>query len=195
MRLVELASSGPVVLIDAGVARDMASALTGVWTPESGRNRARTEELVAAARLRLYGDRDRSGWYLMTTRPGAEAARKRGDADWSVGMLPVAEELEDAPAPAEVAALAEMYRRDQRVPADGAYSLALAVLYGPVDMLVTRMPRSFRHQREGDLPSRLEVLDPNEAVERLEIAPGERPMVSLPIGSMLDRSDPFWLVG
>jgi hypothetical protein len=195
MRLVEVVSSGPVVLVDAGVARDMASALTGVWSPETGRNRARSAELVAAARLRLYGDRDRSGWYLMTTRPAAAVALRRGDADWSVGMLPVAEDFEDAPAPAEVAALAEMYRREQSVPGEAAYSLALAMLYPPVQLLVARLPREFRHQREGDLPARLEVLEPAEAVERLDIAPGEQPMVALPIGSMLDRGDPFWLVG
>jgi hypothetical protein len=195
MRLVELASSGPVVLVDAGVVRDMASALTGVWTPDTGRNRERSADLVAAARLRLYGDRTRSGWCLLTTRPGADAALRRGDADWSVGMLPVAEEFEDAPAPAEVAALAEMYAREQGVAPDAAYSLALAVLYPPIEMLVARLPRAFRHQREGDLPARLEVLDPGEAVDRLEIAPGERPLVALPIGSMLDRTDPFWLVG
>ena len=151
MRLVELASSGPVVLVDAGVVRDMASALTGVWTPDTGRNRERSADLVAAARLRLYGDRTRSGWCLLTTRPGADAALRRGDADWSVGMLPVAEEFEDAPAPAEVAALAEMYAREQGVAP--IHHLQHLVVHGLLHLL------GFDHDTEAQA----------EVMERLEV--------------------------
>jgi hypothetical protein len=180
MRLADLSSSGPVVVVDAGVVRDMAAALNGLWTPDAEPNPDRAAELVAAARLRLYGNRDRSGWLLVSTRAGADSAGKRGDADWTVGLLPVAEEFEDAPTEADIDGLAQLYRKE-------------AVLFEPVDLVVARIPRAFRHTREHDLPARLELLDPREAVDRLEIGRGEPPLVSLPAGSMLADLDPWWI--
>lgn len=193
MRLAEVSSSGPVVLVEPGVVRDMAAALTGFWDPSLEDHPERAEELVAAARLRLYGDRDRSGWLLVATRQGHAGAAKRGDADWSVGMLPVAEDFDDAPAPGEVDALVAQYRREQGLDAEAARTLALAVLFEPVDLLVCRLPRAFRHERRGDLPARLTLLDVFEAVERLAITRGERPILSLPIGSALESADPWWV--
>jgi hypothetical protein len=175
MRLAELASSGTVALVDAGVVRDMASALTGLWVPDAEDYPERAEELVAAARLRLYGDRERSGWLLLTTRQARDAALRRGDADWSVGMIPAAEDLEEAPPPAEVDALIALYRREEKLDAESARTLATALLFEPVGLVITRLPRAMRHQRAGDLPGRLEIIDPFEAVERLEIAPDEKP--------------------
>lgn len=194
MRLVDVSSTGPVALIELGVLRDMASALSGLWLPATELDPTRTEQLVAAARLRLYGDRTRSGWYLMTSRPAAEIALRRGNADWSVGRLPVAEDFEDAPPEAEIAALVDLYRRDSGLGAGAAHTLALAVLFESVNLVVARAPRDFRHGRAGDLPPRLEVVDPREAVERLEIEPREPPAVSLPVGSMLARGAPWWVV-
>jgi len=193
MRLAELSSSGPVALLEPGVVRDIAAALTGFWDPSLEDHPDRAEELVAAARLRLYGDRDRSGWLLVTTRQGHLAATRRADADWSVGMLAVAEDFDDAPAPGEVDALVAQYRREQGIDAEAARTLAVAVLFEPIEMVVCRLPRAFRHERAGDLPARLELLDVFEAVDRLAIAPGERPLVSLPIGSALESADPWWI--
>jgi len=194
MRLADVASTGPVALLDAGVLRDMASSLTGLWLPATELDPTRTRELIAAARLRLYGDRDRSGWYLVTTRSAAAATLRRGTADWSVGMLAVAEGFDDAPPEAEVASLSNLYRREDGIPGDATQTLAMAVLFEPVSLIVSRQPRAYRHGRAGDLPARLEVIDPIEAVGRLEIAPGELPSVSLPVGSMLERGSAWWLV-
>jgi hypothetical protein len=182
-----------VVLVEPGVVRDMAAALTGFWDPSLEDHPERAEELVAAARLRLYGDRDRSGWLLVVTGQGHASAAKRGDADWSVGMLPVAEDFDDAPPPGEVDALVAQYRREQGLDAEAARTLALAVLFEPVDLLVCRLPRVFRHERRGDLPARLTLLDVFEAVERLGIARGEKPILSLPIGSALESAEPWWV--
>jgi hypothetical protein len=175
MRLAELASSGTIALVDAGVVRDMASALTGLWVPAAEDYPERAEELVAAARVRLYGDRERSGWLLLTTRQARDAALRRGDADWSVGMIPAAEDLEEAPPPAEIDALIALYRREEKLDAESARTLATALLFEPIGLVITRLPRAMRHQRAGDLPGRLEIVDPFEAVERLEIAPDEKP--------------------
>jgi hypothetical protein len=171
----------------------MASALTGLWLPATELDQTRTDQLLAAARLRLYGDRSRSGWYLVTSQHAADIVLRRGNADWSVGLLPVAENFDDAPPPAEIAALADFYHRDSSLSLDTARTLALAVLLEPVTLVIARQPRAFRHQRAGDLPPRLQVVDPVEAVERLEIAPGEEPPVSLPAGSMLARGAAWWV--
>jgi hypothetical protein len=193
MHLADMASSGPVALVDVGVLRDMASALTGLWLPATELEQGRAEQLLAAARLRLYGDRNRSGWYLITGRHASDIVLRRGNADWSVGLLPVAENFDDAPPQAEIAALADFYRRHASLTVDAAHTLALAVLLEPVTLVVARQPRAFKHQRVGDLPPRLEVVDPVEAVERLEIEPGEEPPVSLPAGSMLARGAAWWV--
>jgi hypothetical protein len=193
VRLDDVVSSGPVVLVDAGVVRDMAATLTGLWDPGRETDPARAAEMVAAARTRLYGDRDRSGWTLLTTRSAADSALKRGDADWSVGMIAVIDEFEDAPPEADVSSLASLYRREEGIDAEAAETLATAVLWEPVSIVISRLPRGFRHGREGDLPARLELLDARQAEERLEIGVGEPPQVSLPIGSMLAESTPWWV--
>lgn len=194
MRLVDAASTGPVALLDGSVLRDMATALSGLWLPVTELDHRRTADLVAAARLRLYATRDRAGWYLVTTQAAATVTLRRGRADWSVGMLPVAEEFEDAPPAAEVEALVEHYRHEQRLTSDAARTLATALLFEPVRLVVSRDPRAYRHARAGDLPARLEVVDARDAVDRLAIAPGERPGVPLPAGSMLERGAAWWLV-
>lgn len=193
VELAELASSGPVVLVDAGVVRDMAAALTGFWTPDLEESPERTEQLLAAARLRLYGDRSRSGWLLCTTKPALESALKRGDADWSAGMLAAVEDFDDAPADADVESLVALYRKDAELDAEAAYTLAIAMLHDSVSIVVARVPRQFKHDREGDLPARLRLLDPTEAVAELAIRAGEPSQVSLPIGSALEGQDPWWV--
>lgn len=191
--LSDLASSGPVVLVDAGVVRDMAASLTGFWSPDLEESAERAQQLVAAARVRLYGDRDRSGWLLCTTRAALDSALKRGDADWSVGMLAVVEDFDDAPAEADVESLVGLYRSESGLDAEAARTLAMAVLHDAVSIVVARVPRQFKHDRAGDLPARLRLLDPSEAVAELAIQPGEQPQVSLPIGSALERQDPWWI--
>jgi hypothetical protein len=192
MRLAEVTSTGPVALVDLGIVRDIASSLTGLWLPATELDPDRSRALVAAARLRLYATRDRAGWYVLTTRSAAATVLRRGRADWSVGMLPVAEDFDDAPPAAEVASLSELYR-EAGLPPDAASTLAVAVLLEPVTLVVTREPRVYRHDRAGDLPPRLDVIDVFEAVDRLDIAPGEVPTVTPPPGSMLERGSAWWV--
>lgn len=193
MRLAELTSSGTVALVDAGVVRDIASALTGLWVPSAEDYPERAEEMVAAARVRLYGDRERSGWLLLTTRQARDAALRRGDADWSVGMIPAAEDLEEAPPPAEIDALIALYRREEKLDAESARTLSTALLFEQIGLVITRVPRVMRHQRAGDLPARLEIIDPFEAVDRLEIARGEQPRRSPPERQEQSRQDEWWV--
>jgi hypothetical protein len=192
VQLAELASSGPVVLLDAGVVRDIAAALTGYWTPDLEESTERRANVLAAARIRLYGDRDRSGWTLCTTAAALDSALKRGDADWSVGMLPTIESFDDAPAAADVESLVALYRQDADIDAEAATTLATALLHDAISIVVARVPRQFRHDREGDLPERLRLLDPAEAVGELHIGPGEASQVSMPIGSALAAQAAWW---
>jgi hypothetical protein len=185
-------STDGYVLLDATVLRDMADALDGRWHPDREPDPLRREQLLAAARLRLYGERDRSGWYLVSHQAAREAALTRGDADWSVGFIPDIDTFADAPAPDEVSALGRLYTTGQ-ILSESATTLAHAVLYDPVRLLVSADIRPFRHSREGDLPERLELVTTAEAVDRLELAPGERPPHGPPAGSALAEQDPWWI--
>lgn len=192
--LAQERSTGAVVLIDAMVLRDMAAALNGLWRPADEEDPTRARRLVAAARLRLYGTRDRTGWLLVTNDAARASALRRGDADWSVGYVPAIESYSDAAAPDDVAAMVRLFREDEAIDADSASALAHAVLCEEVDVIVTDEPRRFRHGREGDLPERLAIVDPLELEEQLGLAPGEVPAVEVPDGvlSLVD-DEPWWV--
>jgi hypothetical protein len=185
-------STDAYALLDASVLRDMADALDGRWRPAEESDPLRREQLLAAARLRLYGERDRSGWFLVSYSSAREAAVTRGDADWSVGFIPDIDRFDDAPAADEVAALARLYGTEQILP-EAATALAHAVLYEPVRLLVCVDPRNYRHSRESDLPERLELISTTEAVERLELGAGEHPPHGPPAESALAAQDPWWV--
>ncbi|MCB1250915.1 MAG: hypothetical protein KDB33_18360 [Acidimicrobiales bacterium] len=192
--LAQERSTGSVVLIDAMVLRDMGAALNGVWRPADEEDPARARRLVAAARLRLYGTRDRTGWLLVAIDAARAAVLRRGDADWSVGYVPAIESFTDAAAPEDVAAMVRLFREDEAIDADSAAALAHAVLCEEVDVIVTDEPRRFRHGREGDLPDRLEIVDPLELEARLALAPGEQPAVEVPDGVLsLLGDEPWWV--
>lgn len=185
-------STDGYVLLDATVLRDIADALDGRWNPADERDPIRRARLLAAARLRLYGDRDRSGWYLVSHRMARDAAMTRGNTEWSVGFIPEIDGFPDAPVPDEVAALARLFSNGHLSP-ESASALAHAVLYEPVRMLVSVDVRPFRHSREGDLPERLELVTAVEAVERLGLAPGEAPPHGPPGASPLASQDAWWV--
>jgi hypothetical protein len=190
--LSDLTSSGPVVLLDPGILRDVAAALNGLWTPVAEQDDVRRDELVAAARIRLYADRDRRGWLLVTTSPERQALLARDRHDWSVGFIAAVEDFDDAPEPAEVAALARLFR-SEGIEAESALSLACAYLMDAVQVVITRDPRQFRHSRDVDLPERLELLDPFEAVTRLEIRPDELPTMPPPGAEAAQGADAWWV--
>jgi hypothetical protein len=185
-------STDGYALLDASVLRDIADALDGRWHPDQETDPLRRSELLAAARLRLYGERDRSGWYLVSHHSAREAALARGDADWSVGFIPEIDGFADAPAENETAALARLYGSEQILP-ETALALAHAVLYEPVRLLISADIRPYRHSRDSDLPERLELLTTAEAVERLELAAGEPPMHGPPPDSPASGQEPWWI--
>lgn len=182
----------PSMLLDAGVMRDMADSLDGRWEPSREPDPVERENLLAAARLRLYGERDRCGWYLVTYREARAAGLNRGDANWSVGFVPDVATFDDAPSRDDVEALLRLYLGSGIEP-ELAVGLAHAVLYEPVEAIVTTQPRLLRHGREFDLPERLQVFTAPEAFAELGIAKGEAPGHVPPPGSPLASVDPWWI--
>jgi hypothetical protein len=182
----------PCMLLDAGVVRDLADALDGRWRPEGESDVVRRERLLSAARVRLYGERDRSGWYVITYREARASALKRGDTDWSVGFLPDVTRFDDAPSETDLQALARMHL-ESGMEAEAGLALAYAVLYEPVRALVTTTPKRFRHGREFDLPERLDILSPAEAFDDMSIDPGEEAPLAPPPGSTLAEGPHWWI--
>lgn len=180
------------MLLDAGVVRDIADALDGRWRPEDEPDPLRRERLIAAARIRLYGERTRVGWYVVTYREARQAGLNRGDSDWTVGFLPDMSKFDDGPSEADVEALARVHL-ESGIEAEAGLALAYAVLYEPVKAIVTASPTSFRHNRDFDLPKRLEILSPAEAFEQFEISPGEAPVNVPPSDSAINDSPKWWV--
>jgi hypothetical protein len=161
------------MLLDASVVRDIADALDGRWHPDAEPNPVLHDRLLAAARLRLYGSRRRSGWYVVTYREARASALPRGATDWSIGFLPDVSRFEDSPTEADVHALARIHL-ESGMEAEAGLALAYAVLYEQVRALVTVEPTRYRHGREFDLPARLEIMSTAEAFDSFPIVAGER---------------------
>lgn len=194
--LADMTSSGEVVLVAPDVLRDMAAALGGLWSPGSEEDDELRALLLAAARIRLYADRDRCGWYLVTGAEARDAVLRREDADWNVGFVAPIEEFDDAPADADVGALVQLLRHGEEgehLDAEAATALALAILAEPVTVVVTRDPRAYRHQRVDDLPRRLRLLSPAEVVDLLEIGVGEQPPDPVPSWNLLSQGPAWWV--
>ena len=114
-------------------------------------------------------------------------------SDWSVGFIQDITTFDDAPPVQDVEALEEIFR-DARIGHASASALAYAVLYGPVTYVITSLPAELKHQRVGDRPERLEIIDPVEAVARLQIVAGEQPVIRPQVGSKLDEGPHWWLL-
>lgn len=183
-----------LALVDGGVLADMSSALSGGWYPTDEADVTQRALLVAAARLRLYARRDRCGWTLTTTSEAREEVLgAQADADWAAGVIPLVDNFVDAPPEGDLEALIAVYREEESLDEVQADVLAHAVLYRQIDVVISRTPRSYRHNREHDLPTGLEIIDPVEAVRRLAIADGEVPVANPPAGSLLSMSEPWWI--
>lgn len=185
-----------VVLLEPGVVRDVAHALTGLWRPSDEDDPDRRRQLLAAARLRLYGSvTDRSGWLVVTTSAAHDRAESLGDVEWSAGFLRDLESYDDAPPAADLTSLTHTLRRESGLEAEAASTLALALLCDEVGILVARDPRRYRHNRSADLPERLAILDPVEAVRSLRLEVGEVPIEPPPSGHLLADAEPWWVPG
>lgn len=190
--LSDMTSSGPVVLVDPGVLRDIALSLDGDWSPDAESDLRRQEELIAAAQLRLYGDRDRSGWMLLTTAGPSRKLLEDPNNRWSIGFIGVIEEFSDAPAQVELDALESMLS-DEGVDEEHAHLLACAYLSEFVRIVITNDERAYRRSRAEDLPDHLQFMTVGEASEKLAIAPGEKPPMAPPGREDVDGSDAWWV--
>ncbi len=182
-----------VVLLDAGIVHDIACTMSGEWTPESEADPARREALLAAARIRIFDDRDQYGWYLTATEEARSAAMSYGNADWSVAFIQDVATLDGAPPTDDAVALAKIFR-EAGIQSSSALTLAWAVLFDRASYVITASPNDMRHQREHDLPGRLEVLDPIEAMARLGVLPGELPAAAPPPGTPLGGGAHWWII-
>jgi hypothetical protein len=174
------------VLLDRAVVADVARALDGRWRPDDEADPDRRALLVAAARLRIYADRDTVGWYLAA--PPGVVHGSVGDA-WAVAFLRDVATLDDAPPQPDVDGLASLYR-ESGLAAEAAEVLAWAVLSEPVVYLVATDRRAYRHSRDHDLPARLRIVEVGEAVDLLELVPGQRPDVAPAQGAV---SGEWWI--
>lgn len=191
--LSDLAGDAHVVaIVDPDVLRDIATALDGSWSPEGETDDSRRADLVAAARLRLYGVHDR-GWVLVTTQQGRDVTDEAPGASWTTGFIPPIEEFDDAPLEPEVDGLYRFYHQQDELAGESARTLSIAMLADTIRYVITRVPSTFRHRRDHDLPARLEVIDAVEAVNRLQLAPGEEPIVAPPASSPLHTVTPWWV--
>ncbi len=185
-------SLSPYLLVDAGVMRDVADALDGRWRPDGEPDLERRARLLAAARLRLYSDSDRSGWHLGSYQEAIEAGLAHGNANWSVGLVADVSKFDDSPATDDLEGLMRMYSQGG-LDAEQRRSLALAVLYEPVTALITTEPHRYRHARDLDLPEGLRIITPLEVVDDLGLVSGEVPVLVPPSNTALASMDPWWV--
>lgn len=183
-----------VVILDANVVHDIATTLTGDWSPDSVADDVRRAEMIAAARVRLYADRDQYGWYLAATPGSRETAMGYSGAAWSVGFIQDVATMDGAPPLDDVIALEKIFREAGIVGAS-AKSLAYAVLFDRVTYVLTTTPTDLKHQREHDLPTRLAIMSPVEVVDRLQLVAGEEPMLGPPSDSELATGPHWWVTG
>jgi hypothetical protein len=182
-----------VVMLDAAVVHDIAIALTGDWKPDDEADADRRDQLVAAARLRIFADRDQYGLALTATPDARELAMGYDNATWSVGFIQDVTAVEGAPPPEDAQAL-EQILRDEGIVGASASALAYAILFPSVSYVITPDPADLKHQRAEDRPDRLEIVSPAEAVERLGLVAGELPLVGPPAGTKLDEGPHWWMV-
>ena len=142
-RLEEPVRSG-VVVLDAGVVHDIACALTGEWQPADEPDEARRDQIVAAARVRVFADRDQYGWHLSATSAARESASGYQNADWSVGFIQDIATIVGAPLADDVEAL-ETILREEGIGATSATCLAFALLFDRVSYVITADPNQLKH--------------------------------------------------
>lgn len=177
-------SSGVVSVLDRGVLADAATAFGVGWTPESEVDEGRRTRLVSCAQLVLYSAQ--RGIRLVALEKSR--SELRGNL-WLLATIDVVEDLSGSPGDADIEALAGIYR-DDTLESDAAFQLAYCMLHERVQCLIVHDKHALRHSRDGDLPSRLLLLEPFVAVAELDLAPGEQPQDLPP---HLSDVEPWWL--
>ncbi len=181
-----------VVMLDAGLVHDIATTLTGSWHPDDEPDPGRRAHLLAAARVRIFAERDRFGLILATTPDARAAALGYDEAAWSVGFIQEISAIAGAPNEVDVEGLAQILR-SEGIDGASAECLAYAVLFDQVSYVVTQDPASLRHQRTDDRPTRLDIMTPAELVETIGLLAGEPPEIGPPAGSRLATGPAWWL--
>jgi hypothetical protein len=174
-----------VSVLDEAVLVDAAEALSGRWDPATESDDERRRRLVACAQLVLYAEQ--RGLHLTALRASHAAA---GDDVWLRAAVDPLEDVSDGPGDADVDALASIYE-DDTLSATAAQQLARCMLDDAVQCLVIHAKHTLRHSRDGDLPSRLLLLEPAAAVDQLDLAPGEEPRALPP--ALASVAEPWWL--
>ncbi len=187
--LDDLTSSRHVAILDRSVLVLIAEALGGTWQPSTEADQERRRMLIDAAQLRLYADRQRSGWLLVTSTAAREALADGANV-WSVGFIPTVESFDGAPVLAEVRAQASLF---DDLDSDAAGTLGLALLLPTITRVLTTDASRYKHQRPHDLPERLRVIEVRNAVDQLGIKPGEAPYLEIPASQALASHTPWWV--
>ena len=186
--LEDMTSSSEVVLLDRPVLQLMATAMDGSWSPTDEPDPDRRATLLDAARLRLYANRQRNGWFLLTTSR-ARAGLDHGPGEWTIGFLATLDGFDDAPTTEEMAGQRSLF---DHLDGDAGHDLAAAILTPAVTLVVTTDAHRYKHNREHDLPERLRVVELADAVAMLDLAPGEDPLIDLPSGLIGAETDRWW---
>lgn len=173
-----------VAVMSEAVVADTAVAIGGGWSPAAEPDPGRRARLIACARLALYAPS--RGLRLTALGTSLVAAR---DDSWLMSAVEDLDEVSDGPGDADIDALAGIYM-DDAVGGKEARELARCILDDAVGALITSSKHDLRHSRDGDLPARLLLLEPEAAVGQLDLAPGERPR-DLP--AMLSPEMEWWV--
>src|SRR5262249_42618928 len=138
------------MLLDGSVMADMVEALSGTWQPGDEPDEVRRSRLVCAGRLRLYGEIDRSSWYMCTTRTIHDSLPHEGHGGWVVSLVAPVASYDDSRADDDINSLVKEYISDQGLDEAAPDALAHAVLYEPVKYLVSNDVRAYKHARDND---------------------------------------------
>jgi len=178
-------TTGMVSVLDEEVLADAAAALGGAWRPADEADPDRRDRLLSCARLLLYSSR--RGLRLMAT---AEARASVSGAQWVLATVEDLADLGDETSAADIEGLADLYV-DDALPPDAARQLATCVLDDRVRCLIANAKKSLRHGRDGDLPERLLLLEPEAAVAQLDLATGEQPSALPP--ALAGETTSWWV--
>jgi hypothetical protein len=181
------------VYLDSNVIIDYCAAMNERWEPADDLSHKSNQQRVAAARLVFYGYRGRISpgsqvpWRLVTSSKARQEISRRG-VDLVTGFIPEIDLTRDAPDRATVEGAVELIMSVTGITdPDDAEHLAQASLRPWVRYVVTSDATFLRRSSGFNHP--VELLSVFEAVELLQIGPGELP----PMG-LKDRPLPCWLV-
>lgn len=180
--------TGNGVYLDANVLLDMATALSGRWTPPEGNLDKTNRQYLAAARLWFYGYGERSGWTMTSSVLGRAEAIVQAGYDWVTGFIDQVDSHSDAPPTCVVRDLAERFADEAALDLADATHLAHVDLRPWIGRLVTSDKKFRAKAQKVGLSHPVEFLTVIDAEMALDILPGEeppiRPVQTSPLASM-----------